>query len=443
MSKVNNDSLPFAKVREKFIRKPIVDKIVQIKPIIKLKIKTHDVIKNDTQVTPSNIKNDTQITLSNIKNDTQVTPSNTKNDTQVTPSNIKNDTQITLSNIKNDTQITLSNIKNDTQVTLSNTKNDTQVTPSNTKNDTQVTPSNTKNDTQVTLSNIKNDTQVTPSNTKNVTYQCVCCGKSFTHKNAMYRHRKHYCKKRIMLSINESTQQIQDYPKTKLQPKTKEPESIQQLQEKIKQIEEEKKQSDQSLLAYMKKQEQIIEKLSNMQAVGIGTQNNITINQTVNVYLDQHSLNLYDKKKQLHGARSALDFLQQTMKNAKPNNKLNWVNDPDILGQSASPILRKSKGQYLVNVSSTQTKTCDLTQVNKITNDIMSNSVFKAINEAILPLTEQFENQTDIEKSHCSDDFFSPVYETPFGNDIYHNLERYQTIIPLEKNINSVSRVES
>ena len=276
----------------------------------------------------------------------------------------------------------------------------------------------------------------------------------------MYRHRKYRCPEKqtdnIKDNFNEQKKSIVMDETCKIKLPTIKMSHMEQneylhhideLHEKIKQIEEEKKQSEQSLLTYMKKQDQILEKLTNIQnngiGTGIGTQNNITINQTVNVYLDQRSLNLYDKKKQLYGARSALDFLQQTMKNAKPNNKLNWITDPDILGQSASPLLRKGKGQYLVNVSSTQTKTCDLTQVNRITNDIMSNSVFKAINEAILPLTEQFEQQNDIEKSHCPDDFFSPVYETPFGNDIYHHLERYKTILPLEKNINSVSRVES
>ena len=138
-----------------------------------------------------------------------------------------------------------------------------------------------------------------------------------------------------------------------------------------------------------------------------------------------------------------MDFLQNTMKNAKPNNKLNWLVDPDILGKSASPLVKSSNGQYIVSVSPTQTQTCDLTQVNKITNNIMANSVFKAINDVITPLSDQFENEDENDRSQGDDDYFGPAYETPFGDGIYHHLDHYKNVIPLEKNLNYVSRKTS
>ena len=163
---------------------------------------------------------------------------------------------------------------------------------------------------------------------------------------------------------------------------------------------EDKKQTDQVVINYIKKQEEkdrvVLDTLVKIQGNGV---NNITIN----VYLDKYTLNLYDKKKQLYGARSALDFLNKTMKNAKPNNKLNWIGDPDILGQSASPLAYNGKGQYIVGVSPTQTKICDLIQVDKITNDIMANSVFKALNEVIVPATEDF---SEIKEDERPDNYF-------------------------------------
>jgi hypothetical protein len=290
---------------------------------------------------------------------------------------------------------------------------------------------------------------VADENSLNKSYKCTFCEKQFASANSMYRHRKNYCHKRGKCTDNLDITKddsrttmvvISDKTSDQTSDKTSDKTSLRviKLEEKIHKLEkrlEEKVQSDE-------KDQLLTEALTKIQQ--IGTQNNsVTINQTVNVYLDQNSLNLYDKKKQLYGARCAMDFLQNTMKNAKPNNKLNWLVDPDILGKSASPLVKSSNGQYIVSVSPTQTQTCDLTQVNKITNNIMANSVFKAINDVITPLSDQFENEDENERSQGDDDYFGPAYETPFGDGIYHHLDHYKNVIPLEKNLNYVSRKTS
>ena len=138
------------------------------------------------------------------------------------------------------------------------------------------------------------------------------------------------------------------------------------------------------------------------------------VNVTVNVYFDQSFLNLYDKKKLIHGSLSALNYLHTTLKNAKPNTKLNWIRDPEIIGQSLSPLTRNTCGSYGVQISPTKILTCDSVQINKISNDIMSNSVIKVINDTL----NQYINRFDQLDDEPPDDYFGEVYNGPFGDNI-------------------------
>lgn len=102
------------------------------------------------------------------------------------------------------------------------------------------------------------------------------------------------------------------------------------------------------------------------------------------------------RKKMLHGSKSAFEYLHNTLKNATSNTELNWLQDPDILVNSACPLTIDSKGFYNVHTSPTEIKTCNITQLNNINNDVVTNSVLKAINEVIVPVLEPYDRMGTI-----------------------------------------------
>ena len=370
MTQDNVNSLPFAKVREKFNQRPIVNKVVQTKPIIKL--------KNITKLTnmanePANMANES----ANMANE----PANMANE----PANMANEP----ANMANEP----ANMANES----ANMANE---------------PANMANES----ANMVNKS----FSSKNV-YLCEHCGKSFAHRSSLSRHRLHRCNHRGN----------QDSPKIKLQPKIKE---IQQLHEKIATLEQTAKNRDQLLIEQIAKLGDTIQTLSKSQ----GHQTNITIN-NVTVFLDQKSLDIYEKKKLIHGSKSALEYLHNTLKNATANTKLNWLQDPEILGDSACPLTIDSKGVYSVQTSPTEIKTCNVTQLNNINNDVITNSVLRAINEVVVPAQKSFDHM--VFERRVVDGHFDPIYESPFGHDIYDHLFKYKKIIPTEKHIKSISRL--
>lgn len=144
-------------------------------------------------------------------------------------------------------------------------------------------------------------------------YRCSYCGNNFTNKNNMYRHRKHRCPNR------PNSQQPVQLTKIKLQPKIIETDSVQQLHEKFVESEQKAKDRDQQVI---NKDQMLIEKIAKLEdaiqtlSKSQGQQANIIINNNVTVFLDQRSLDIYEKKKLIHGSKSALEYLHNTIKNA-------------------------------------------------------------------------------------------------------------------------------
>jgi len=177
----------------------------------------------------------------------------------------------------------------------------------------------------------------------------------------------------------------------------------------------------------------LAEVITQFSKTGINTTNNIT-NNTINVtvYYSPQLINLYDTKKLLYGNTIAFDYLHKYLKESKPSNKLNWIRDPDIIGQSDIPIIRAENGDYLVNINPTTIEKCDVQRINSIGNDIISNSVLKAINELTNTLSENFNDNNE--------DYFSPLYAGPFGKGIYDDLNRFRKISLTDKHLKYVSR---
>jgi hypothetical protein len=98
-------------------------------------------------------------------------------------------------------------------------------------------------------------------------------------------------------------------------------------------------------------------------------------------------------------------------------------------------------GQFMVHISSNEIKTCDASQINQIGNEIVTNSILKAINETTRPLSDQFEQQDEQSKENGSDDYFEPAYNSPFGDAIYDDLDRYRKIVPTVKHLKDISRL--
>jgi hypothetical protein len=268
-------------------------------------------------------------------------------------------------------------------------------------------------------------------------YECPQCHHTFTDRSNLYRHKTYRCKYKSStndLSTDEkNTQHVEQTVSN-----DERTDQIAQLREEIKQMQNKHDEKECELLNYLKKKdEQLLDVISKLQPNTVNIQQ---VNNNVIVFLTPKSMCPYDKKKQLYGARNAFDQIHKTLREAKPSNKLAWINDPDILGQSASPLTIDTNGDYIVHISPVQTKKCDVNTINKLANDIVTNSVITAINDAILPKTTQFSELDSEERSNMSSDFFDPIYDTPYGKGIYHDLERYQKIIPTSKHLKEIAR---
>ena len=252
-----------------------------------------------------------------------------------------------------------------------------------------------------------------------------------------------------------------------LQPPESESEAIIELKRTLEQIKEEKQQTNQ-LIEFLAKQDEdrrkqdedrrkqeedrrkqevleheqkMMEMIQNLAKTAGGcVQNNITINNNVTVFLSSESLNLYHIKKQLHGARSAFDYLNQLIRQVKPNSKLAWLSDPEIMRDSACPLTITEKGEFHVHTSPSDVKTCDIHQINVMVNAVISNSTLTGIVDLIAPVTEQFRRLSDAERDHMGDDYFEPLYSGPFGKDIYGQLIRFQNVVPTHKHVKEMAR---
>ena len=285
-------------------------------------------------------------------------------------------------------------------------------------------------------------------------FVCSLCGQSFTQSNNMYTHRKYRCKNRSQIteehieaqSTIANLSQPQSTPTTEAPNNVEQTELASQLRETQKQMtlmfqkqEEEKQKQEtekQRQEEERRKQEedrrQLLEAIQTLSKTQ-GTQTNITINNNVTVFFNS-SLNLYDKKKKLHGAQSAIEFLHQTLIEAQPSNKFSWILDRDIIGTSQCPLSINENGEFVVHTSEKEAKVCSLSQINQLGNASMSTSVMNAISDSIGIYTDRFTHATDEERDR-TEDFFAPLHSGPFGHNILGNLLKYREINPTQKHV--------
>ena len=128
------------------------------------------------------------------------------------------------------------------------------------------------------------------------------------------------------------------------------------------------------------------------------------------------------KKKALHGKQEAFGSTHRLVKNAKPNNKFIWLRDDEIINQQDPPI-EYIAGQFWVRLSPTETKMCDISRVNEIGTEIMTNSLLDAINDTLKSTTDNFDNMTETERD-LGESYLSPVYNALFGDHPYDHIDK-------------------
>ena len=303
---------------------------------------------------------------------------------------------------------------------------------------------------------------------------CPYCGSYFHHSSGMYRHKMHQCHKRpkpessqikeqhdiittkpqIMIKIkphlltpdiptnnfvqhepNKITEIVSQLRETQKQMTLilqKQEEERRRQEEERRRQEERREREEEEKQKQEEDRRQLLEIIQNLSKTQ-GTQTNITINNNVTFFFNSN-LDLYDKKKKAHGAQAAIEFLHQTLVEARPSNKFSWILDRDIIGTSQSPLSINENGEFVVHTSEKEAKVCSLSQINQLGNASMSTSVMHAVSDSIGIYTERFSKTTDEERER-TEDFFAPLHSGPFGHDILGNLVKYREMNPTQKHV--------
>ena len=178
-------------------------------------------------------------------------------------------------------------------------------------------------------------------------FSCSYCSSVFKHKNSMYKHKKHNCKnnpekfveKNTKCQTNENMSKKLEYivdNRSSTSVNTMQASNSDDIINKlIITINNQQKQMDCFHGQIMELKEQIkklCDKSSTIQQTNI--QNlNMNIQQNI-VFLDEKFINLYDRKKELHGKEFAMNYIFNYIKTRNSNNKHDWLLDNEIIDRS-------------------------------------------------------------------------------------------------------------
>lgn len=245
-------------------------------------------------------------------------------------------------------------------------------------------------------------------------YICKYCQKNFTKRQGKSKHELRHCKMNTIRNTSENQEITGGQPHENHQ--------ISALTELIK--------SQQLQISEMAK---VINEIKDKPTVNqnvVLQQNNILCQ----FYFNEKSIDIYEQKKIKYGAARAMQYIDKILRNANSNNKFNWLADKDIIDKSSfvSPfkLTQGKKFEITIHVDDKTTIKDDGMQVNIIGNHIMTNSTLKAINDAIDKIPDF--NQID-------ETLLDQLYQGPFGQSIYHNLDAYQNIKPTTAHLKSVT----
>jgi hypothetical protein len=101
------------------------------------------------------------------------------------------------------------------------------------------------------------------------------------------------------------------------------------------------------------------------------------VNEPITVYFNKY-INLYNKKEALYGHEKASLYISNIFHNLSKYNKLDWINDPDIMGDH-NPITHIGKHQYEVYTSVGIMKKMTLEEIEIIGIDIMDMSMRRCL----------------------------------------------------------------
>jgi hypothetical protein len=113
----------------------------------------------------------------------------------------------------------------------------------------------------------------------------------------------------------------------------------------------------------------------------------------ITVYFNRN-INLYNIKEALYGSEKAFDYMANICHNLSKYNKLDWINDPDIMGNE-NPITHIGKHQYEVYTSVGIMKKMTLEEIDTIGNFIIIDSFFRCMFIAMNCATNSFDPNLD------------------------------------------------
>ena len=201
------------------------------------------------------------------------------------------------------------------------------------------------------------------------------------------------------------------------------------------------KETQQKFRENQQKLEEMQRKIDELEGKTIINNSNTLIQNII--CFDHKTIDLYVKKREKLGSEQAFLWLSSLLKNANKDNKFNWVTDPDIIDKSIDKYpfeLKPSSGKKLaigVRVKPTEMITDDGTQINKIGNDIVSNSVITAIQEA----TDRVfidDLYVSLDENKLATYFQTPIYEK-IGKTIYDDLSKYKKIVPNKSHLKELA----
>ena len=302
-----------------------------------------------------------------------------------------------------------------------------------------------------------------------MSYQCSYCGNVFAYKTGQYRHMKDRCLNKPIESHGGHIEIVDKTTTTqtrKITIKLKNNNHMNVDQKKGTDLEDKRNSeidkqrivnndNDSEIVTLLKEiqkehQEEIcllrkeLQELKNNPTTLV--QNNTLVQVKQIVCFDTKMIDIYNKKKELHGDNNALCYVYNLVNGKNPNNKHDWIRDHEIIDPSKNEhplkwISEKKNGKLQIKVRVDPEKTIidDGTHIDKIGNDIVTNSVLLAHNDFI----DKARKKSNFEyPDSLSDSIGNPYIYEKQGHSIFDLLFKFRKIKPSAKHLSCISNIE-
>ena len=288
-------------------------------------------------------------------------------------------------------------------------------------------------------------------------WECPLCATTFTKRKSLVRHTVGRCSKQKSINevILESKTNIIPTINKKITVKLKNKQNLSPIKlnetsiiqipetvdEKIAPESELTKLTD-VVMKMMEELKKLEKKIDEKPTTVIQNQNNTLVQNLNIVCFNAKDLDLYGKKKEIHGSEKALEWLNSIMVNATPSNKFDWMKDDEIINRDKEKYpLELKPGKKLaidIRVKPDLVISDDGSQFNKIGNEIMANSVLRAANDYMIPVIRDLDEYQDQGR-------FYPLYDSGIynkkGTNVYYNYESFKNTKPNKVHIMEIAGI--